>query len=555
MSIAVFMMNFRMKRIFIAMAAAVCCLSSCVEKSLQIGGNFIPVDKLYDFYTAEFPLEDIDLKMADSLSGFSSTRITVGAIRDDEFGLTTRSAALHLVPVFDKDSTFFIGKDPIFQRFHFAAGKDTISTDNEEQASIIQGFNVYELKKGISLDDFDCNAIIEHGSVPVNSRDIIYNGGDSLSFDFSEEFGKKYLTLKNEDLKNFDKFLEKFPGIYIEADKPMKKGGRINLFKLQLNYNSTYGRVDGNYATLNYSAIFDGVRKDTSLRFWFGASDFYNVDSLLKNSGTGKFPEFCLNLTGQDTRSKAGKAKERIPVEGGGGIKPVISAKVLKEIVEKEIASKGGDPSAAVINKASLIFPFEFPEDYKEMRLWPFRLAPTCKIKTDTTAAYMGLTDSSSSSENQGDINRSTLEYAPDITYHMQEILKIDPAKKEDIKTKYLESGSYDIWLTIMANEKVTTSNNQNSEMNEYYQYLAYQSYYNSMYGGSGMGYGGYGNDYYSNYYTYMMMAQYASGTGSTTTNSIVLDKDRFYRASLNGPESKGRVPMMKVVYGIPKKQ
>ena len=87
--------------------------------------------------------------------------------------------------------------------------------------------------------------------------------------------------------------------------------------------------------------------------------------------------------------------------------------------------------------------------------------------------------------------------------------------------------------------------------MSDYYNYLMYQNYYNSMYyggygmGGYGMGYGGYGMggyggygyDPYTNYYTYAMMAQYASASSSKTTTTEKLDKDRYYNAVLYGPE------------------
>ena len=210
-----------------------------------------------------------------------------------------------------------------------------------------------------------------------------------------------------------------------------------------------------------------------------------------------------------------------------------------------------------MINKASLVFPFEFPDDYKEVdNLWPDILSPTCRVIADTTTSFMGLTDSSSSDENQGDINRSVWQYAPDITYHMQELIKIDEAKGGE-KVERLKNGSYDIWLLIMANETVTNTTNNNSEMSDYYKYLAYQSYYNSMYGGGygGYGYGGYGGygSYYSNYYSYMMMAQYASGSSTSTSVQAMLDKDRFYKANLNGPLHSGKKPTLKLTFSVPK--
>ena len=40
----------------------------------------------------------------------------------------------------------------------------------------------------------------------------------------------------------------------------------------------------------------------------------------------------------------------------------------------REDIVKHGDPSEVIITRASLILPFEFPEDYKDMRLYPTTL-------------------------------------------------------------------------------------------------------------------------------------------------------------------------------------
>lgn len=532
---------------FPAIAAAVLCCISCIDKNNLLGGDLTPTNQTYSVYTADLPIEEMDLQMADSLSGYSSRRITVGAVRDDQFGLTTRACALTLIPMFI--DSLDLGKDPVFGSFHFAVARDTVSVDKPSQENIIQSINVYEMSKPInSGKDYGSNSTLEHFDKRITKGRPLYNGGDSLSFNFTEDFGRKFLTITKDDLSDIDKYTKKFPGIYISADEPIGTGGRIDMFNLQLDYNSSYSSIVGNLATLRYSAEFDGERKDTTLLFYLGATDFYDIDSLLNYSSTGQFPEYCLNLTGHDTRKMAGKVTDKAYVEGGGGLKPVISAKAIKRMAEEAIAAKGGDPKTAVINKASLVFPFEFPSDYTDMEGWPDILSPTCRIKSDTLFTFMNLTDASSSSENQGDVNRLPPQYAPDITYHLQELLKIDESDKDKRQTQFLEKGYYDIWLLIMAKETTTVSSSSSSETSEYYQNLAYQSYYSSMYGGYSSGY----SDYYSNYYTYMMMAQYASGS-STTSTSTELDRDRFYRACLNGPGSSGRVPTLKLTFSIPK--
>ena len=61
-------------------------------------------------------------------------------------------------------------------------------------------------------------------------------------------------------------------------------------------------------------------------------------------------------------------------------------------------------------------------------------------------------------------------------------------------------------------------------------------------------------NSYYNNYLTYAMMAQQASVSHTSTSKSIKLDTDRFYRAALNGPESNS-APTLKLVFALPNQE
>lgn len=567
MRTAVFTMNFKMKTHILALAAASLCCLACIETNSTLGGSLVPAVETYTFHTVEIPIEGISLQMADKLSGYSDSRITIGAIQEDTYGMTTRASAFPLVPLIADYDDFDLGKNPEFKRFHFAVARDTLSCLTADQENILQNVRVYELAQALDPEeDFDCNKPVDHLDAAITKGVPVYKGTDSLAFDFSEEFGRKYLKLTRSDVADMETYLSKFPGIYLETDKPESDGGRIDMFDVQLDYDANYKAIIGNYATLYYTAEFDGVRKDTSLVFYYGATDLYKIDSLM-NSYTGSFPQYALNMTGQQTRDRVGVATDKIQVEGGGGLKPVISALTLKHQVEKAISALGGNPKEAIINKASLIFPFEFPEDFEEMEFWPYRLSPTCRMtygdEDNEHTSFMGLTDASSSNENQGDLDRSLLRYAPDITYHMQEILKIDESQTDKTGTKYLMKGNYDIWLLVMAEEIISSVSTTSEETQEMLNYLAYSSYYNSMYGGyggygyGGYGYGGYGGygSYYSNYLNYAMMAQMASQSQTTYSTQVKLDKDRFYRASLNGPTANGDVPTLKLTFALPNEE
>ena len=104
-----------------AVAALFCCLA-CVEINTELGANLVPVDQTYSIYPKDalLPPGSISMKMTDSLSGYSQTRITIGAVRDEKYGLSTRSCALTLVPALDALDFGNLAAVKI-KRFHFAA--------------------------------------------------------------------------------------------------------------------------------------------------------------------------------------------------------------------------------------------------------------------------------------------------------------------------------------------------------------------------------------------------------------------------------------------------
>ena len=218
-------------------------LASCIETSTEIGKDLIDQSLLYDTYTVEFPIEDILLRRADDLSGFSDTRIAIGAIRDETFGLTTRSSAFSLVPAVD---TLDLGTDPEFVRFtvHFEA--DTISAAIPGQEHIIQNLFVYALTDTLSSKDCGTNRDIPHGTEIVTRGIPIYDGKDSLSFELSRAYGQKYIDVlkrlgpvlvdrsEGSTVNKYKEYIQEVPGIYIESDIPEGIGGRINLFNLSI---------------------------------------------------------------------------------------------------------------------------------------------------------------------------------------------------------------------------------------------------------------------------------------------------------------------------------
>ncbi len=526
--------------------AALAGAASCVDVDESLGSNFIPGNQQYDVAIAEFPLSNVKMGYCDSLSAYSDTRITIGAVRDSRFGLTTRSSAFTLVPVLD---TIDVGLDPVPVNFHFTVTRDTTSVPQFNQQNILQSVNVYALTHVLDTtymymwDDryesfYDSSTRITKG-VPV------YDGGDSLSFDFSNEFAQKVIDIFAEDpdiQMDLDAYQEKFPGIYLTVDAPVGEGGRINLFDLPIELdedNSTY--VTGCYAELHIKSPYVAGEepRDTSFLFWFGPEEIdEDADQYALNiSTTESGSNFSLDEDGFYA------ATDKIYVEGGNGMKPWFSAQEIKDLVLEEIATKGLAADEVVINKATITLTYDEPEDYDMFYLMPAVLSPTTKIAYDSDlykdtgekfdyVYYANLTDASIDDEDQGEIHRSLGTYSPDITHHVQEILTIPDDS--------LATGIYDVWLLVLAAE-TTTTDTSNEELAEYYTYLAYSSYYSSMYSSS------YSSSSYSNYYYYLYLASMYSDSSTTSTENT-LDRDRYYTASLCGPDSDNG-PTLRIVY------
>jgi len=545
-----------MKRTIALCLAAALLACSCVKVDKSLGKSLVDKSLLFDTYTVEFPLEEISMQKSKDLSAFSDTRMTIGALRDEAFGLTTREAAFALIPALD---TLDFGLNPKAVDFVLYFELDTVSVADDSQKRIIQNILVTELLERVPTKMSSTSHHLKHGEDYITDGIPTYNGSGAISIRFTKDYAQKYVdaihdlgpVLKDREseigVDKYEDFVNRLPGIHVTTDTPKGIGGRINLFDFScLSVVSNYYRRNSNIAILKVNATWDGEQKDSTFMFLPGETEFEDEQAYL--DANTKFYQYSYNTTSHSTESE--KPEEHIFVEGGGGLKPVISAKELQEKTAKAIIEKGGDPEKATIIKASIILPFQMPDNYRMLDYFPSMLSPTIRtIKTDDEGndiiSFAGLTDASVSTEDQGDVDRSNLCYSPDITYHMQELLT-----RTDLDT----ATDADIWLLTIHTEKVAEASGSAYD-NEYYQNLLYASYYNSIYGnGYGYGgYGGYGYNNYSNYYSYMLMAQMmASSSEQSYTYTSELDKDRFYRAVLNGPAVNGDdVPVFRVTFAI----
>lgn len=529
-----------------ALSVAILGINSCVEVNEEMGSSYLATDLQYDVYTTSFKIDDIDMDIPDSLSSYSLYRFTVGAIRDELFGLTTRSAAFTLVPVLDT-LDFGLEGTQEFHSFHFAAVFDSVSVATPDQAYILQNVYVYELQDSIQYAQVYPELNI--GTTRITDGIPVYNGSDTLSFNFTQEFAEKYMTVTQEELDTLLEYHKRFPGIYITMDEPAGIGGRINMFKVPIDveYNSTYyySTVCGSIATLSFSAEYEdrGV-VDTSFMYYLGPLEKYDFSDVTYTS-VSDYPQVAYNLATHESDGMVGAAEDVMYLEGGRGVKPVVRAASLREKMIAEIEDKGGDPSTAIISKATITMPFDFPDDYTVIDYqFPAYMSPTCRIVTDTSTTFASITDVSVDDEDMGDINRSLCNYAPDITHHAQQIIMLEDDELDEIS-------NYDIWFLPLADEEVedsSTSSSSSSDLSDYYQYLMYSSYYNSMYGGYSSG-----SDYYSNYYNYYLYySLYSSLSTTSTTTEATLDFHRYYCLPLHGPTSDDG-PVLSITYAIPK--
>lgn len=539
--------------------------ASCISINEELGKNLIPTNQKWDVFNPEpATLEKIELRTTDSLSAYNSSRFTFGSVNDPIFGTCIKGTSFTLVPVVD---TMDFGTNTRIKQFHLSAVRDTVSAYYDSQKRILQNVYVTELKAELDTLALYTDTFMseENRNRYLSDRKItsgtpVYDGGDSLSFNFSRDFTERMVEkLKSIKLDSITNYTKVLPGIFITAEAPAGVGGRFNMFELAVETTDSY--VTGNYAELKITADY-GERKDvdTSFVFIFGAATFVNA----ANSSTGLPTQFAFNTINHDSRQTEFERewnkgdKKNLYATGGSGIKPVIRATEIKEIVSKMIADAGIiNTDEVVINKASIVLPYDMPADYLEMEMYPTVLSPTVRLRSSEGGyiTYAGLTDSSVESEDQGEINRSNCLYSPDISHHVQEILKLKDEKN---------ISNYDIWMLIMHDEVVEESSSSSS-YDDYYNNLLYSSYYNNMmyggyggyggygYGGyGGYGYGGYGYGY-NNYYNYMMLASLSSSYSTSETVTRSLDKDRIYKGVLNGPGSDSRKPQLHITFSAPK--
>ena len=565
--------------------------ASCVQQNPEFGYSFIPDNERFVTCHVQIPLDKIYVSMSDSLSAYNTQRFTIGAIDSPTFGLNRHTSAFTIIPM---NTEMEWGKNIRNIRMRMTATKDTISVSDPSQASIIQNVRVYSLQeRDIVLDSkmMYSNQLTKamfDGCTSISKGVPTYDGGKYLEIEFTEAFARQYLKDENGDswegrtqtVEDAAKYSKTLPGIFICTDDPGRgqRSGRINMFTSRTEIDSN-GGISGTFIEYDFTAEYGDRTVDTVFFFSVGATSVYSAKEAIEYKAFNccEHESFTLAEDGRFGAKEIFNKKayyltgDKIQIEGGCGLKPVIRAVDIRNAVAKAVkdtlAKYGLDDVETAflqkqifINKASIKLPFEAPSGIKGYEFLPKYLNPTLRVsaKTDENekvVAYGGITDARVSDENQGDINYSTSCYKPDIANHLQEILATDPTDAESGMKKLQRE---DLWFFILADETITTTTVSSGSDYDYSQ-LAYLNYYNNMLaGGYGYGYGsyGYGYDSYSNYYNYMMMQSLMSSASEGNSSSIVtttLDVDRYYDASLTGHSDVAASihPKLELVYSF----
>ncbi len=561
-------MNFKNTILLAGVSAGiVVSAAACVTVDTSVGQDYIPVEQQYDVYTFETPLSNVRMHYMDHMSGYSTRRLTFGSLDSEDFGLTRKSCAVTLVPCLD---TIDFGTDPVVREFYVTLSRDTLNVIDNSQMNILQNVYVYSLRDtDILIDELSFMEDLKNsdfdGLEKITMGTPVYDGGDSLNFRFSEEFANKtletFLEIAGDSVFVFDtitNYVDKFPGLYFCTDDPIGNSGRINMFNLPIGIEDTY-YVSENFAELKLTSTYDGEVRDTSFLFLFGGVDTAD--------GTDAPDQYCFNCTEIVGGKTAMDAGEWIYVEGGNGVKPVITGEELYNILIDTLTARINSDypeiglDEVLVNKAHIEMPFVFPDNYLYMTAYPQVLCPCSRVKStddDGTVSYTyaNITDASISDEEHGDVDRSNLRYDSDISFFMQiflddEFLEEMEGLTDDEKAEKLEN--YSLWFLINYNEEEDDDDSSSSsDYSDYLYQMYYYNYLNSLY--SGYSYSSYSSYGYNNYYTMLMYASlYSSSSSSSSSTTEELDRDRFYGATLYGPDS-GNGPTLSITYSIPKK-
>lgn len=395
----------------LAALLAMSCLVSCITKDYTLGSGLVPAIQDISVRTATFDLP-VGLKMADSLQTSISQKGTVGAIRTDRYGLYRSDAAMAVTAAYDSISW---GKNPSVTSVKLVLTRDTTLVVDPGERYIPQNLYVHRLKVVLDSTTIFNNSLTEndYDHEVLSLGGLVYTGDDTYSVELDKKLGEELLKIPTATLDSAELFMKAFKGLYIRCDEPLEdcEGGRLTTFDLSASYiNFTYQYDDDN-----------GNRRSKSENFLVG--EVYAVNICTAGSRPLEEP----------------LAADALYMEGNCGIKPHISAKELRGVLERFAAENQLDLERVLIAKAVLKFPFEYTGDYKQFDYYATNLYPCKRTKNASgSRIYTTLDEIEEEDLESGYIDRSNLCYTVNVSMYLQNLIS---RKASDITT------NDDLWI------------------------------------------------------------------------------------------------------------
>ena len=123
---------------------------------------------------------------------------------------------------------------------------------------------------------------------------------------------------------------------------------------------------------------------------------------------------------------------ETLHYESLSGIKPHISGTALHSLMQNWAEENDIDLDNLVIAKATLEFPFEYSGNYKALDNYPGNLFPCRRVRTEKHTLYTPIDEIYDNFMDKGSLNRSLLNYKPDIGFYLQDLIKKENSELSD---------------------------------------------------------------------------------------------------------------------------
>ncbi|MCR5710745.1 MAG: DUF4270 domain-containing protein [Bacteroidales bacterium] len=379
-------------------------LVSCIEKNPTLGSALVPSNQDIAIHTVTLDLP-VTLRMADSLQTSISGNATVGAIRSRDYGLFHCDAAMSVTSA--NDSVIW-GKNPSVRRIYADFVLDSVMLMDKSQLHVPQNLYIHQLK--VDLD----STTVYHNSLKADCYDtevisegsVIYTGGNTWTVNLKKTVGEKLFKIPMETLDSAKLFMKTFPGLYIRCDDPEdgNLGGRLNLFDLSSSFI---------YLTWDYDDD-EGHRRTKTTAYQLGTY-------------------FTVNVATAGSRSlENADPREALYAEGLCGIKPHISAKALRDEIDRWMERETLEalsPDNILVTKATLTFPYTYDGDTERYGYFGSSLFPSRRIKGNVGTIYYPLSELNYSEFESGSIDRSRMEYVSNVSFWLQELIRRDKSK------------------------------------------------------------------------------------------------------------------------------